>query len=453
MAVDPTHDADGLLERTPYLVGDGAAARDRFAVVRERSERTRARAEAAAGSIAAQAAGVLPQFEIALRTDLVVESNRMEGIDSSPTELRDLVRVRRELLDMEVGGFVEHVRNDQRLLESLGLYRAYRVADEWAKAHARPREFELRALHRLVMPSHPTGGKYKTAPNEIGGAAHVPVSPWDSAEAMRQLAQWFEAGTGDAALDATIVHAWLTHIHPFDDGNGRMARLLANLALVQAHYPPLLLRSTADRGPYLDALAASDEGDILPLYDLFVSSLRRAVRVMERPGYVESKIRSELLATTSQRYDIWKAQARTLFTCLDQKTRSLNWSVRLMGYPSIEDFDCLECRDPDGNAWFVKFRNRGVDEWLLWFGYRSDEMLDLIGGGTNWPSIFFSRRSTDPRAVHPFKPEMEAGEHGRPAEISLSPGAPAPVILRREYDVTRLRVDEAASVIVRSLCR
>ena len=83
-----------------------------------------------------------------------------------------------------------------------------------------------------------------------------------------------------------------------------MARLLANLALVQSHYPPLLLRSTADREPYLDALAASDEADILPLYDLFVGSLRRAVRVMERPNYVESKVRGELLATTAQRYEV-----------------------------------------------------------------------------------------------------------------------------------------------------
>jgi Fic family protein len=445
-------DAEALLAATPYLIGDGSAARDRFAVVRDRSNRTRARAEAAGRSIAVQAAGVLPQFEIALRSDLVAESNRMEGIDSSPVELRDLVRVRRDLMDMEVAGFVEHIRSDPRLLESLGLYRAYGVADEWAKAEMRPREFELRGLHSLVMPSLATAGKYKTAPNEIGGSEHVPTSPWDSAEAMRELSEWFESGTGDAALDATVVHAWLTHIHPFDDGNGRMARLLANLALVQAHYPPLLLRSTSDREPYLDALAASDDGDILPLYDLFVSSLRRAVRVMERPDYVESKIRDELLATTAQRYDVWKGLARTLFTCFDQKTRSRDWNVRLMGYPSIEDFDSLESRNPDGNTWFAKFRHQGIDEWLLWFGYRTDEMLDLVGGNTRWPSIFFSSRTTDPRAVHPFKPEMEA-DGGRPAEVCLSPGANAPVILRQEYRTASVRVDEAADVIVRALCR
>ena len=148
--------------------------------MRDRSERTRVRAEAAANSIADQALRVLPQFDIAVRSDLVAESNRMEGIESSPSELRDLVRVRRDLLDMEVGGFVQHVRSDPRLLESVGLYRAYGVADEWAKTEQRPREFELRGLHALVMPTLPTGGSYKIAPNEIGGSQHVPTSPGTS---------------------------------------------------------------------------------------------------------------------------------------------------------------------------------------------------------------------------------------------------------------------------------
>lgn len=51
-----------------------------------------------------------------MRSDLVAESNRMEGIDSSARELRDLVRVKRELLEMEVSGLVEYIRNDARLL-------------------------------------------------------------------------------------------------------------------------------------------------------------------------------------------------------------------------------------------------------------------------------------------------------------------------------------------------
>jgi Fic family protein len=446
---------DEKLKPTPYLVADGADALARFEIVSTTAGSIRERALSAARSIAIQAQGALGPFEAAVRSDLVAESNRMEGIPSSSSEIRKLVQIKRELLDADVGSFVEFLKDDPRMLDELGHYRAYAVADEWAKSDQRPREFELRALHGLVMASHECAGRYKTAPNEIGGSDHVPAHHWDTPRDMGDLGHWFETGTDDAVLDAAVVHAWLTHIHPFDDGNGRMARLLANLALIQAHYPPLLLRSGADRGQYLDALAASDDGDILPLYDLFAKSLRRVVRGMEHPRYVESKIRNELLGTVPQRRTAWKAIAQTLETCLEHKTRNSNWSVRLMGYPTEEDFRLLEERSPDGNSWFVKLRDRkeGRDEWLLWFGYRSDEMRDVLGGSDNWPSIFFAERTSDPRSVHPFKTRFEADGRRRPAEISLTPGRAKPVTLRWEYETHAMQVDEAAAIVVGALCR
>jgi Fic family protein len=441
-----------LLRHTPYLIEDGPAAQDRFCGVISRAEATRNRAIEASDSISQQARGVLPQFEIAVRSDLVAESNRMEGIDSSPREVRDLARIKRELLDLEVSSFLTFVREDPRVLESLGLYRAYSLADDWARAEQRPREFELRQLHTLVMPTLATAGMYKAAQNRIGGSAHTPIEPWNVGHAMSELSAWFVKGTGEPLLDATVVHAWLTHIHPFDDGNGRMARLLANLALVQSRYPPLLLRSSADRGQYLDALAASDEGDILPLYDIFLKSIRRVVKTMERSDYVASKIRDELLRTVEQRYRIWRALAETLYTCMEQKLRRTGWGIFLMGYPSIEDFALMESRNADGNSWFVKLRYRGVDEWLLWFGYRSIEMADVMGGSQGWPSLYFSRKTDDPRALHRFEGPLDAAGD-RPAEAYLSPGRQRPVTLRWSYDTKDMQIDEAAATIKHAICR
>jgi Fic/DOC family len=341
---------------------------------------------------------------------------------------------------MEVSGFLQYVRDDPRVLDSLGLLRAYVVADEWARSEARPREFELRQLHSLVMPALRSAGSYKSRLNEIDGSQHTPTEPWRAAQEMSDLARWFENGCGDAVLDATVVHAWLTHIHPFEDGNGRMARLLANLALVQSRYPRLLLRSGPDRGQYLDALVASDEGDV--------------VKAMEKPNYVNSKIRDELLATTEQRHQIWRGLAQTFFTCLEQKSRDTDWTIRLMGYPSLEDFDLFESRSVDGNCWFAKLRHYGVDEWLLWFGYRSDEMVDLVGQQRPWPSIFFAHRTDDPRSVHRFEPRFHADDDTRrPAEICLSSGTQRPVTLRWEYSTENLRIDEAAAVVIRATCR
>lgn len=439
-----------LFEGTPYLIGDGEAAKQRFERVSSRALSIRDRAAAASQRIADEAARVLPQFEIAVRSDLVSESDRLEGIATSPRQMRDLASAQADLLRADVGAFIRFIRDDERLSDSLGLYRAYGIADEWARANDRPREFELRSLHALVMPSLPSGGRYKQAPNEIGGSAHTPTAPWDVAREMADLCSWFQTGSGDAALDAALVHAWLAHIHPFDDGNGRMSRLLANFALVQRGFPPLLLRSQADRGQYLDALGNSDDGDILPLYDLFVSALRRVVLMMEKPSYVEGKIRGDLLRTSSQRHSTWLGLASALYTCLQQKTKLLPWGVQEMGYPSLEDFDLLEQRNADGNCWFLKIRFRGEDRWLLWFGFRSTLACDLIGEDHCWPSLFIAERSDRPDTVHPFDTDFERENL---SELIIAPGRRKPVLVRSGYDVAAMQTDEAAQLVVEQLCR
>ena len=71
---------------------------------------------------------------------------------------------------------------------------------------------------------------------------------------------------------SALIHLRCVNIHPFIDGNGRTARLLMNLALLQAGYvitiiPPILRRE------YLDSLKASNRGDNKPFVDLVVSTV------------------------------------------------------------------------------------------------------------------------------------------------------------------------------------
>lgn len=375
----------------------------------------------------------------------------MEGIDTSAKEIRELVRVKRDLLDMDTAAFVQFVRDDQRLFGVLGLYRAYQLADEWARARQRPREFEMRALHSLVVPSLTSAGNYKTAHNQIGGSAHKPTPPWNVSQEMAELAAWFSHGTGDAVLDAAVVHAWLSHIHPFDDGNGRMSRLLANLALIQSEFPPLLLRSQADRGPYFDALAASDEGDILPLYALFVKALTRTALTMEKPNYVQSKVRDELLKSVEQRHNAWVRLLNALSLSIQQKVKRMPWGAVEMGYPSIEDYALLEERSKAGNCWFMKMRERGEDRWLLWIGFRTDIAKDLIGGRRCWPSIFIGEKTEHTRAEHPYTTDWRRADV--PTEIMIQPGVSCPVTIRDGWTTREMAIDEAAVEVVRRLCR
>jgi len=71
------------------------------------------------------------------------------------------------------------------------------------------------------------------------------------------------AGGSAPPRAAAIAHYNLVRIHPFDDGNGRGARILMNLILLRAGYPPAIIRS-ADRAGYLEALRQADGGDVEP---------------------------------------------------------------------------------------------------------------------------------------------------------------------------------------------
>lgn len=69
------------------------------------------------------------------------------------------------------------------------------------------------------------------------------------------------------------LHHDFTLIHPFDDGNGRVVRLLLNAVLLRVGLLPLVIRSP-DRRRYLDVIAQSDAGDSLPLRLFLGESLR-----------------------------------------------------------------------------------------------------------------------------------------------------------------------------------
>jgi Fic family protein len=95
--------------------------------------------------------------------------------------------------------------------------------------------------------------------------------------------------------------AWLHHrfaqIHPFQDGNGRVARALASLVLVQAGLFPLVV-TRDDRIAYLDALEAADDGQLKPMVDLIArlqrAQFRQATAISENMLAAESDVQRVL---------------------------------------------------------------------------------------------------------------------------------------------------------------
>ncbi|MDX2574899.1 Fic family protein [Streptomyces scabiei] len=435
---------------TPYLIASDTYSLTRFSTVQEKAVRSREKSIAVQSRIATEGQELFEPYQRAIRSRLVAESNRIEGYEWSHSQVTEVALMYKELLQAPIGSLMQAVRQDPRVYQALGLYKAHEVADEWARASARPHEYEIRSLHALIASGEPYAGKYKAQGNEIGGTSLRTAAPWDVGLKMRELSDWWQDCSVNPALEATIIHAWLTHIHPFEDGNGRMARILANLALARNGFPPLLVQSRVDRGQYYDVLAESDEGDLLPLYDLFVSVLNRTVRIMSKPDYVRDIIKDRLLTTSQNRYGLWKALPERYFGALSSELKGRGWSLLLQGYPDLESFALLEEKDSEGNSWFAKVLDRDrAPRWLLWYGFTSQRMQDLSGDDLRYPSIFTSIRDDDPTSIHPYRPFQAGGTF--PDEIVLRPMEKRPVLFRSGYEVDELDLSTAARYMADAL--
>ena len=127
-----------------------------------------------------------------------------------------------------------------------------------------------------------TPGEFKTQPNHVvtgTGETHYYARPEETPALMQDLvddyrAGWsqVEAGGVDAVAFAADLHHRFAAIHPFDDGNGRMARLLMNLVLMRAGYPPAVIRQE-NRPAYYGALAEADAGSLDALVRFVASEL------------------------------------------------------------------------------------------------------------------------------------------------------------------------------------
>jgi Fic family protein len=216
----------------------------------------------------------------------VYESNALEGLGLDLVGTEQAMRASGEHAREAVRrSMATALALDRHTLEVVGLQEACRIADVIADSRSEPvTEADLRGLHRIILGDDPAGGIYKRYVNQISGSAHQPPAPSDVPAHMRDLAAWLSVPAVPPVLQAAVAHAWLTHIHPFEDGNGRMARLLANLVLARAGYPPVIVKAAAHRIAYLDALAASDHGgDLLPLVNTFSQLLKGSFRQVEHP--------------------------------------------------------------------------------------------------------------------------------------------------------------------------
>lgn len=218
----------------------------------------------------------------------VLKSSEIEG------EILDRKQVRSSIarrLGMDIGGLVETDRSVEgvveMMLDATQNYTQSLTAERLFNWHAALFPAGRSGMSRITVGSWRTaeGGVMQVVSGPIVRERvhyEAPISARLDTEMTRFL-DWFESATLDPVLKAGIAHLWFVTIHPFDDGNGRIARAIADLALARAEgtaqrFYSMSAQIRIERKAYYDMLESTQKGslDITPWLLWFMGCLDRA---------------------------------------------------------------------------------------------------------------------------------------------------------------------------------
>lgn len=138
-------------------------------------------------------------------------------------------------------------------MEAVGHKEAFDFVRDLVKDNVPISESIIKQIHYLVLADKKEDrGVYRRVPVRIMGAKHEPVQPYLIQPQMQQLLEKYRNSIEHIIPKLARFHIEFEGIHPFIDGNGRTGRLLVNLELMKAGYPPIDIKFT-DRIAYYNA--------------------------------------------------------------------------------------------------------------------------------------------------------------------------------------------------------
>jgi Fic family protein len=337
---------------------------------------------------------IMKDFLEKLKREWAIETGILEGlysIDRGITILMieqglDAALIPHGSTDKSVDEIMPLIKDQQAVIEGLfdfvggarDLSTAY-IKELHAVLTANQGEIDAMDQFGNVVKTALISGKYKTTPNNpkrFDGEMHEYCPPEQVDSEMDNLIQMhyehIKIGI-PPEIEAAWLHHRFTQIHPFQDGNGRVARALATLVFLKAGWLPLVVVSEEHRVDYIRSLEAADHGDLKPLVDLFVKietkSIIKALSLAQDVVLGQQTI-AKLLDIVSEKFSERKqvsSDAQLLVSNLSQKLEEYASAQFVTLAKAIQDalqkrdisiYTSVERSDYEKKLWF---RNQIID--------------------------------------------------------------------------------------------
>lgn len=206
------------------------------------------------------------------KIELTYTSNAIEGNTLTRQETALVVE---KGITVEGKSITEH-------LEAINHAKAYEyVQNLKIKSTKNITERVILDIHAIILQNidNANAGKYRNISVRIAGSRVILPNPMKIPKLMHEFITWLHISEKDPVETAIKAHFKLVSIHPFTDGNGRVARLLMNLILMQSGYPPAIIRKE-DRKKYIDVIEKGQfSGDLTNYYEFMYKNIEKSLDI------------------------------------------------------------------------------------------------------------------------------------------------------------------------------
>jgi fido (protein-threonine AMPylation protein) len=354
---------------------------------------------------------VLRQVRDELFGERVFSSNAIEG---------NTLTIRETRLILQTKTFLD-IRRKREAMEALNLGNAATQVEQFLGIEDAWHDMDrFRTIHEILIKGvkDRIAGVIRNSDVMITGAKRQPPDAqrvWDLTEQIFSLLR--DNAEVNGLVLATWVHWAIARVHPFEDGNGRMARLWQDLVLLRSRLTVAIIRPQ-DRQAYLENLAQADEGNFNPLAQLICQRVMSTFQTYLNAQDAADELQgwaSELVGEVSAReleqrkiaYERWRHEVEKLRDVFERCASLVNrgaagtLDVQIQSYEIIDQatWEALLAGGGAKKPWFFRafFKRKEAIVWYYFFFGKHfwSEADETIGEEGPWVNILISQQHPD----------------------------------------------------------